>query len=175
MNSKSPEQDIGERGLREALQRLRDHLDSPGDPLVPFAEALAWAYALEEWHRQRLGGSTYFACRNASADGQVTAGVMYARGLTTHRLAIVGSLVTFPSRSFRMGGGGRRGGGVTIISGGGSVWQWRRFNELPSPSKPEQHNRDVSYQHHVQNQPLLVPLQAAERFLSMEIARHSGI
>jgi hypothetical protein len=83
-----------EQGLHEALDRFeaRASDSSLGDPLVPFAEALNWAYSLEEWHEAQLrkAGVDYYAKRDNDPDGEVVAGVIYARGLVAHHLVKVG-------------------------------------------------------------------------------------
>jgi hypothetical protein len=87
-----------EQGLRDALDRFdnRANDSSLGDPLIPFAEALNWAYSLEEWHQAQLSevGVDYYAKRNDDRDGEVAAGVIYARGLVAHQLAHVGHVAT---------------------------------------------------------------------------------
>jgi hypothetical protein len=55
-----------EQGLHEALDRFeaRASDSSLGDPLVPFAEALNWAYSLEEWHEAQLGRRAWTITRS---------------------------------------------------------------------------------------------------------------
>lgn len=61
---------------------------------------MEWLYVLEEFHKKRLGPEAYYEMRAASVEGETTAGLMYARGLSTHSLATVAQLVTLrPGRT----------------------------------------------------------------------------
>jgi hypothetical protein len=95
---------------------------SLGDPLVPFAEALNWAYSLEEWHEAELrkAGVDYYAKRHNDPDGEVVAGVIYARGLVTHRLVKVGLVASLDRYYNEYGAYGN------LV--------WRPFPELPRPT-----------------------------------------
>jgi hypothetical protein len=77
------ERELGETGLREAIERLRDRLtpEPTDDPLIPLAEALTWCYSLDEYHRGRL--TNYFALRDGTLGGDTLAGLIYARGFLT--------------------------------------------------------------------------------------------
>jgi hypothetical protein len=113
-----------EQGLHEALDRFEARASdaSLGDPLVPFAEALNWAYSLEEWHEAELRkpGVDYYAKRDNDPDGEVVAGVIYARGLVAHHLVKVG-LVASLDRYYD-------------DYGAYSNLVWRPFPELPRPT-----------------------------------------
>jgi hypothetical protein len=148
-----------EQGLRDALDRFDNRANDPslGDPLIPFAEALNWAYSLEEWHKAQLGkvGVGYYARRNADPDGEVVAGVIYARGLVAHQLANVGHVATLERYYDDYGAYGN------LI--------WRPFSELPPPGKPEKKGRDKKYKDHVQHKRLSTTMRAVERFLTSTV------
>ena len=159
----SSEQRRAEEGLHQALDRLEERIGDAtlGDPLVPLGEALNWLYSLEEWHRRQLdsvGVPDYYARRSRDPDGRVAAGVIYARGLVAHQLADVSALVVgvypsvFPS-----------------VFPGGQQWRWRPFSELPAPGKKELHGRDDRYKQHVQQQPVMTTMRAAERFFTSTV------
>jgi hypothetical protein len=145
-----------EQGLHEALDRFeaRASDSSLGDPLVPFAEALNWAYSLEEWHEAQLrkAGVDYYAKRDNDADGEVVAGVIYARGLVAHHLAKVGLVASLDRYYDDYGAYGN------LV--------WRPFSELPPPDKPEKKERDEKYKQRVQHKRLSVTMRAVERFLT---------
>jgi hypothetical protein len=162
-----PNQQLGETGLQQAMIRLKGSLTQSGcaggEPLVALAEVLTWAYSLEEWHRARLQGMgrDYYSARDTAPEGQVAAGLIYARGLVAHQLALVGSLVT---RSSQPGVPSAQLGVVQLGVGNTDEWRWKRLQDLPRPDKPEKHGRDQLYQAHLAGRPLLEPLQAVERF-----------
>jgi hypothetical protein len=148
-----------EQGLREALDRLEHCIDSPGtgDPLIPFAEALNWIYSLEEWHRKKLEalGVNYYARRDGDPDGEILAGVIYARGLVAHHLASVGILADLDRYYDDYGAYGD--------------WVWRPFSDLPPPNWPEKHGRDDKYKRHVQHKRLRKTMRAGERFFASTV------
>jgi hypothetical protein len=86
---------LGESGLWEAVHRLRSRLQQPAtdEPLISLAEVLAWCYSLEEFHAKRLSRRIYYDLRATTKEGQTQAGLMYARGLTTHSLIVAAELV----------------------------------------------------------------------------------
>lgn len=153
------ERERAEQSLREALDRLDKRLDdlTTGDPLIPFAEALSWAYSLEEWHASHLKtiGVDYYTRRDNDPDGKVTAGVIYARGLVAHQLASVGILANFDRYYDEYDAYGS--------------WVWRPFSDLPSPGKKESHKRDKQYQDHVQHKWVPRTMRAVERFLTVTV------
>jgi hypothetical protein len=155
------ERERAEQGLRKALNRLDNRIDNPqtGDPLIPFAEALSWAYSLEEWHESQLSaiGVDYYARRDNDSDGKVTAGVIYARGLVTHQLAQVSALVDVYTDTY------------SDVYGDVRKWKWRPFFELPPPDQAEKHGRDRKYEDHVQNQLMVKVMRAVERFLTATV------
>jgi len=69
MPSATPERDLGEAGLNDALERLRQRIEDPaaGNPIVSLAETLEWCYTLEEHHVKRLGRAAFEQQRAASA------------------------------------------------------------------------------------------------------------
>jgi hypothetical protein len=148
-----------EEGLREALDRFDNRVkDSTlGDPLVSFAEALNWAYSLEEWHEAQLKrvGVDYYARRDADPDGEIVAGVIYARGLVAHHLVRVGLVASLERYYDDYGAYGN------LI--------WRPFSELPAPDQPEKHGRDDKYKARVQHKRLSLTMHAVERFLTKTV------
>jgi hypothetical protein len=71
-----------EQGLHEALDRFeaRARDSSLGDPLVPFAEALNWAYSLEEWHEAQLKRDLGVGLRRTTSNWSSAAGQVRIRG-----------------------------------------------------------------------------------------------
>jgi hypothetical protein len=96
--------------------------------------ALDRAHSLEDWHKKRLGQQRYFAERDRTTAGKVQAGLMYARGLTHHQLALIGDLTDTYSNTY------------TAMYG---TLTWRSFNQLPSPTLTERHAKDERYKVHV--------------------------
>jgi hypothetical protein len=152
-----------EQGLHEALDRLDNRINDPatGDPLIPVAEALNWAYGLECWHRPRLKalGIDYSSLWKRYSNGKITAGVIYARNRVAHQLATVGKLLDFYQDTYEDAYGDVTG------------WRWRPFSELPKPDPgfTEKQGRDKKYECYVQNKPLLIPLRAAEHFFTVTV------
>jgi hypothetical protein len=156
------ERQRAELGLREALDRLEDRINDAtlGDPLIPFGEALNWSYSLEEWHKNQLksmGVPDYYARRDSDPDGKIAAGVIYARGLVTHQLAQVSTLVDVYTDTY------------SDVYGDVRKWHWRTFSALPLPDKKETHGRDKKYEDHVEDQPMVEMMRAAERFLTSTV------
>jgi hypothetical protein len=152
-----------EQGLREASSRLRDRITGAdsGDPLITLGEALNWAYALEEWHRKRMDKKqkdTYYMARDKDPDGQIVAGVMYARNMVVHQLANVSILVDVYTDTY------------TDTYG---EWRWRLYHRLPKPDPkhPEKYGRDKKYKNYVAKQPLLTVMDSVERFLLRKAKR----
>ncbi len=161
------EQELAETGLSESLARLHDHGDSE-KALIPLAEVLSWLYALENLHRSRLGDELYFRHRRGDREGQALAGLMYARGLVAHQMALVGVLFSWPSKTSTFGGGGRRGGSTIIVTGGGSTMNWKPLSDLPEPGYDEakrKEDRRPWYREHVEGRLVVGPVEAAARFL----------
>jgi hypothetical protein len=145
-----------EQGLREANSRLRSRMTGAdsGDPLIALVEALNWAYAIEEWHRKRMDKKqkdSYYSARDKDPDGQIVAGVMYARNLVVHQLANVSILVGVYTHTYTATYKGQ--------------WRWRLYHRLPKPDKPEKWGRDKQYRNRVAKQPVLTTMDSAERFL----------
>lgn len=152
--------------LQEAVARLRDRMNDPslGDPLVSAGDALNTLYELEEYHVGRLTRASYYPQRDASSDGQALAGLMYARGLVTHRQAEIAHLITVRAGVTRA----RRPGEPAIYTGGMAMeYTWKRLSELPPPGKPETHGRDHLYGQTVEGRRLQLPFEAASKFLEL--------
>jgi hypothetical protein len=158
------ERQRAEQGLREALDRLDSRINdqATGDPLISLAEALNWAYSLEDWHRKKLkaaGIGDYRIRRDNGPDGGVTAGVIYARNLVAHQLTEVGALVDVYTGDLYHS---------DIYQG---AWRWRPFSQLPKPEPghEEKQGRDQKYIDHVQEEPLLDRMRDVERFLTTTV------
>jgi hypothetical protein len=129
---------------------------------TPFLDAMHQLYALEESHRVKLGENAYFAVRDASAEGRTVGGMIYARGLITHRAAT--TVAVIGGRPFTVGRsmiGGRdqiEGKGVSVI--------WRMLAELPLPGRPERHSRDTMYDDRVAGRDVLDTFGDVDIFLA---------
>jgi hypothetical protein len=44
---------LGWRGFEQAERELLDEIQKNGDPLVPLANLLQWAYAIDQWYKNR--------------------------------------------------------------------------------------------------------------------------
>jgi hypothetical protein len=159
------QRDLGEAGLAEALDRLRQRLaDRIRNPIISLGEALEWCYALECYHVDRLGWSAFEGQRRGRADGEMQAALSWARGLFTHHLVATASLVDVLTPSTWRGPGDCSGGRVRLAGGLVSDVRWKQRSALPT-GKSETHGRDSLYDKHVASQPVMAPLNAAADFL----------
>jgi hypothetical protein len=97
----------------------------------------------------------YYAKRDNDPDGEVVAGVIYARGLVAHHLVKVGLVASLDRYYDDYGAYGN------LV--------WRPFSELPPPDKPEKRGRDDKYKRRVQHKRLSVTMRAVERFLTSTV------
>lgn len=153
--------DVAERGFAEALLRLREWIDK-GDYDTPtaFVDILHNLYHLEESHKLRLGGKSYYSLRDADANGRVVAGIIYARGVTVHKNAE--TLLITESRPFTLGQS-LLGGGDTL-GGQGVVLVWEALAKLLKPDKAEKHGRDLLYAGRLAGRPVLDTFDEANMF-----------
>ena len=159
------ERHIGERGLRLALDRLKERVQAQ-DPLgclIPLAEALAWLYSLHEWNRDRLGSWQFFSQAQGSADGQTLLGLIWARGAVAHRMTNVTRIVMDLTTSSILGAAvvGR----MRLGSAGTPILHWIDEAAVPARQRPDRFGRDAMYGQHVGGQLLIPPLESAFSFL----------
>lgn len=89
MQQVAPEAERAERGLEGARLRMLE-AQSEDEALRALTEALCWVYGLEEWNRHRL--KTYFGDRDSRSDGQLVAGLVWARRFAQHELVTTAEL-----------------------------------------------------------------------------------
>lgn len=150
---------LGERGLSNALERLSEALRSNGvDPRLPFNEALFWGYALQEFHKKRLGNGYHEVCKGSRV-GLVTSAVMFARGLVTHELTDVMDVTVIRGAEPGLAIPGR------AVPGTSTRGEFR-WAALPDDTvDPRGYERVELYRSHVSGKDLLPILEEVESFL----------
>jgi hypothetical protein len=155
--------DVAEPGLDEAVARLQAWVkDGDYQDPTPFADALGHLYVLENSHRRRLGDATYFTFRDADINGKVVAGIVYARGISSHLDVVVAAIEG--RRPFTLGRS-TLGGGDTL-QGPGVKLVWRPFTELPAPQKRETHGRDALYRQRVEGREVIDTFKEVRSFFT---------
>ena len=141
-------------------------------------DVLAALYDMEKF--EQLAVPTYYAIRDLSPRGQVVGGLIYARGLATHKDASVRLLAWRPIKQDYVGVGGEWrpikqhyvgvGGEWRPVTGSAvGVAEWPPLATLPRPDGPERHGRDLMYGACVAGRSLLEPLQEARAFFAAEL------
>lgn len=145
-----PDRETGERGLSEALERLRMRLSEGGWYTGPFVESLVWVTALKELHKNRVDYQ--------SQDGKLLKAIGWARNYPPHQL-----IVPVRRDLTRSGLVGVALVGTFLVGGGGR-FAWVDESELPR-QKIENDGRRQLYEDHLAGRDPLSPLEEAERYL----------
>ena len=145
---------IAEDGWRLARTRL-DESTEPDRANIALAEALYWLAVIED-DEKSPDRSTYYAQRLASQDGQVVAGLIFARNFITHQLLLP------MSRETLLGGWGTSMFGIGVIDD----WRWKSLADLGNPIERE-HKTHLLYESFVAGQDPATPLDAAARFFGL--------
>lgn len=154
---------LGEAGLKEAMDRLQDRVTGePDNALISLAEALHWLYALHEWHRSTQ--QNFFSMCGAAPEGETLRGIVYARGLLTHGMTDVTALINVQPVVLSGGSMAHRGSRILY---GGPIYdvRWAEFGTVPAPQTTERHGRDQLYVRYVSQRTLMDPLNAAAGWL----------
>jgi len=168
------ERALGERGLHESTARLGQALQRVEDEaavLISLAEALAWLYSLEEFHKKRMGKDAYRIQRDSATGGAAMAGLIFARGRFAHSLIAPAGLVMRsvprPGVVRPMGRVSPRGGAVFIGAPLVNVpgFEWSPRSALPGRKTGEKDGSDQHYARHVERRPVVEPISAAADFL----------
>jgi hypothetical protein len=162
---------IGEAGLEGAIGRIDAARNATPSTEIAATEALWWCSSLDAWHQARLGVD-YFSRRGDSDYGQVVAGLVYARNLSSHQLALVPGFVDVGRPIVPFEEVWDEDLGEVVSFGLQPVEiRWQRFEKLPVPpsSHPERHGRDQAYESFVAGRPLVDPLRDALMFFRSEV------
>lgn len=161
---------IGERALAGALERVEAARQSTPAVEIAATEGIWWCSALEEWHKARLGEGAYYALRKEA--GGVIAGMVWARNLAAHQLTIVPRFVKIAAPKIPFAESWDEDLGAAVSTGLQRVdIRWPLRDQLPAPEKPEQHGRDLEYDHHVAVRTLTETLEDALQFFAEEVWR----
>lgn len=135
--------------------------------IISLDEALHWLYLLETYYKNLLGDDTFYGLRDASSEGVTEGGLIYARGLVTHRDATPAELVLVHGPQIGIHrAGGRRGGGIAQAARPMVAEAvWRPLADFPQPGPRKRHERDRFYDEHVANRPASDPLDDALAFV----------
>jgi hypothetical protein len=147
----NPERQLGEQGLSEAMDRLRQRLNGPGWYRGPFTEALWWITALKDIddRGQRL---IDYEC----IEGQTLKALGWARNYPTHELLTV--LMTI--------GGTLPAMLPMVLAPGIAVWKGEA--DLPPSDREGREGRDPRrdvYESLVARRGVLQPLDLAQGYL----------
>jgi hypothetical protein len=159
---------LGWRGFEQAERQLLDEIQKSGDPLVPLAHLMQWAYAIDQWYTACIADGKNELVRLFGADtvGETYNGFRAARASVAHDLSLVADLVTRPlPRILQAGGGGRRGGRSVIIRPSAvSEWLWTQ-----APAIPPNNKGLPFYQKHLAGKPISDCLPAVREFLEVRL------
>jgi hypothetical protein len=156
---------LAETAIGEAFDRLNARMNDPdqANPLISLGEVLEWTFGLEQ-HLKATPG--YFTNRKADADGQMLAGLMYARGKLAHSLAEVVDVVTLPPTIMQGGTGGRRGGWARISRGTVRDYRWKPdLGPLRGRATDREREQHAFYRDVVAGQQLVPPIDKARSYL----------
>lgn len=161
---------LGEQALAGALERVKAAGQRTPDLEIAATEGLWWCSALEDWHEARLGNAAYYALRDEV--GGVVAGMVWARNLAAHRLTFVPRFIDIgePAIPFVESWDEELGETVSV----GLQWveiRWPPRNQLPAPSSPDKHRRDLAYDQHVAGRTLAETLEEALQFFAEDVWR----
>lgn len=131
-------------------------------------------YQCEEAERAHDLG--YYAHRDASPEGRTMGGLMYGRGLVVHKQAEVKQAMLVSAEAFIVVEGELRPAEMFISVSGElkpakammSVTAWPKLAVLPAPGRPERNGRDVMYDDHVAEKPIVRPFREAIDYLTRQ-------
>jgi hypothetical protein len=158
---------LGWQGFEQAERQLLDEIQNDGNPLVPLANLMQWAYAIDQWYRNRIadGEDELRQLFGADTVGETYNGFRAARASVAHDLSLVADFVTRPTpRVVQASGAGRRGGSVIVTPPVVSEWLWTQTPAIPPNSKGL-----PSYQTHLAGKPISSCLPAVREFLEVRL------
>jgi hypothetical protein len=155
---------LGWRGFEQAERQLLDEIQKNGDPLVPLANLLQWAYAIDQWHERRIadGKNELVQLFGQDTVGETYNGFRAARASVAHDLSLVAGLVDRVNpRVVQVSGAGRA---QIITPPVTSEWQWTRTPDMSPKDKGL-----PSYQKHLAGKPVSSCLPAVREFLEVRL------
>lgn len=165
-------------GLIEAFARFNRVRQAQLDDHAKLAatEATMWIVALDKLKENASSDSQrdYWANRNTDADGCVIPGLQWARNDGVHRLLIHHEWSDEPGINFSVGDGRDAGFNATVGEGcdAGLNAEWFvRWGPVPDDMRPNNENEPLyhGYVHHVRGQSVPRTLQAAARWLKVDL------
>jgi hypothetical protein len=159
---------LGWKGFEQAERQLLEEIQKNGDPLVPLANLMQWAYSIDQWHKNAIADGENEVIQLFGADmvGETYNGFRAARMSVAHNLSLVADLVTRPvPRVVQAGGVSRRGGRSVIISPITlSEWLWTQTPAIPSSNKGL-----PSYKKHLAGKSISDCLPVVREFLEVRL------
>jgi hypothetical protein len=154
---------LGWRGFDQAERQLLNEIQKNGDPLVSLGNLLQWAYAIDQWHKQRIVDGEKEILRLFGADmvGETYNGFRAARSRVAHDLSLVGELVVRPVAQVVQA---RGAGPMIIMPPVISEWLW---NQNPGISPNDKGL--PSYQKHLARKPIHACLAVVREFLGISL------
>jgi hypothetical protein len=145
----NPQQELGERGLSEAMDRLRERLDASGGWYQgPFTEALFWIVAIKDFNKARIDYTI--------TEGKRLQAIGWARNYAAHELLT----------PVRIEGAGMLPSMLPSMIGGGGRLAWVNEVVLPQRREPKgPDDRRPIYQALIAGRSILEPLEMAQAYL----------
>jgi hypothetical protein len=152
--------DLGERGLIEAMDRLRDRVSLGGLKFdVPLSECLSWVYSLFQFHQSRLGKVEFRDLNDSIPEGRTLRALEWARTFSAHELASVAQPNLASSGILGMGALG-----MMMLGAGPGPPIWISDRSLVSERSLEDDRRQL-YVDRVAGRQLVEPLEIAKAYL----------
>ncbi|MEU9870667.1 hypothetical protein AB0C87_22755 [Actinomadura sp. NPDC048021] len=158
--------------LDAALNNLAVALSSKDEQAIwdEIQTALMWLYQLQEIERQNDQG--YYSHQRSIPEGQCLAGLIWVRGLATHRQASVrekmfkrvGVHVLSQGELKEVQVSRMTDGKLQPISVNQLVARWPELNQLPA-TPSDTYGREAFYAQHVAGKDTLAPLKLAREYL----------
>src|SRR5215218_8443754 len=155
---------LGWQGFEQAERQLLDEIQKNGDPLVPLANLLQWAYAIDQWHKNRIadGENELVQLFGQDVVGETYNGFRAARASVAHDLSLVAGLVNRVNpRVVQVSGAGRA---QIIMPPVISEWQWTQ-----TPAIPPKNKGLPSYRRHLAGEAISSCLPAVREFLEIRL------
>jgi hypothetical protein len=157
---------LGWRGFEQAEHQLIDEIRKNEDPLVPLANLLQWAYAIDQWYKNRIADGEKELLRLFGMDsvGETYNGFRAARRSVAHDLSLVADLVTRPNPQIRQARGAGNWGSRILGPPVVSEWLWTQTPDIPA------NNRGLpSYKRHLAGRPISGCLPSVREFLEVHL------
>jgi hypothetical protein len=155
---------LGWRGFEQAERELLDEIQKNGDPLVPLANLLQCAYAIDQWYKNRIadGETELVQLFGQDVVGETYNGFRAARASVAHDLSLVAGLVNRVNpRVVQVSGAGRA---QIIMPPVTSEWQWTQ-----TPAIPPKNKGLPSYRRHLAGEAISSCVPAVREFLEIRL------